>query len=152
MLLIKFKIGDEYYALNTETVIEVIPLISLRRIPGTPSFFSGIFDYRGQIVPVIDITELTLGRPSVVRLNTRVILISFPFKEGEKSILGLMAEAVTDTLDIDESAFQDTGISFEKAPYLGPIAEVDGKFIQSIQLDRLLSKDIQKTIFSAFEL
>lgn len=150
MLLIKFKIGDQYYAINTDDVIEIIPAITFRTIPGTPDFFSGIFDYRGKILPVIDVSQLTIHKPSVIRLSTRVILLNFPFKD-EKATLGLMAEGVTDVIDIEESSFQDTGISSEKSPYLGPICEYEGHFIQLIQIEKLLPKDIQKKVFSLFD-
>lgn len=150
MLLIKFKIGDEYYAINTDDVIEIIPAITFRPIPGTPSFFAGIFDYRGKILPVIDVSQLTINKPSIIRLSTRIILLNFPFKD-EKTILGLMAEDVTDVIDIEESSFQDTKISSEKAPYLGPICEYEGKFIQLIQIEKLLSKEVQKKVFSLFD-
>lgn len=149
ILLLKFKIGDKYYALNTENIAEVIPAVSLRQIPGTPTFFSGIFDYRGLIVPVIDLTQLTIGQPVTIRLSTRIILTNFTLVNGRKSILGLMAEDMTDIIDVDETAFQDTGILSQNAPYLGPIFQIDNQFIQSIELDRLLSPDIQKMIFSS---
>lgn len=150
MLLIKFKIGNQYYAINTDDVIEIIPAITFRTIPGTPHFFAGIFDYRGKILPVIDISQLTINKPSVIRLSTRVILLNFPFKD-EKTILGLMAEDVTDVIDIEESSFQDTGVASEEAPYLGPVCDYEGQLIQLIQIDKLLSKEVQKRIFSLFD-
>lgn len=147
ILLLKFKIGDEYYALNTDNVIEIIPVVSLRKIPGTVNFFAGIFDYRGIIVPVIDITQLTLGQPATIRLSTRIILTNFTRKDGQKSILGLIAEDMTDTLDIEESALQNTGILSEKVPFLGPIIQMDDQFIQCIELNKILSDDLQKIFF-----
>lgn len=150
MLLIKFKIGNEYYALDTNEVIEIIPAITLRPIPGTPDFFAGIFDYRGQIVPVIDITQLTINKPSVMRLSTRIVLLNFPFQE-KNMILGLMVEDLTDVVEIDEANFQDTGIASEKAQYLGAICEYENSFIQLVQMEKLFSQDIQKKIFSYSE-
>lgn len=149
MLLVKFKIGNEFYAINTDDVIEIIPAITFRPIPGTPSFFSGIFDYRGQIIPVIDLSQLTIHSPCAIRLSTRIILLNFPYKT-EKAILGIMAEDVTDVIDLEESCFQDTGISSEHSPYLGPVAEYDGTFVQLIHIEKLLSIDVQKQIFSSF--
>lgn len=148
ILLLKFKIGDEYYALNTDDVIEVIPVVSLRQIPGTAKFFSGIFDYRGIIVPVIDITQLTLGKPTTIRLSTRIILTNFTHKNGQKSILGIITEDMTDTLDIDESAIQNTGIVSEQVPYLGAIIQIEDQFIQCIELNKLLSEEQQKIFFN----
>jgi len=151
ILLLKFKIGEEYYALNTDDVIEVIPVVSLRKIPGSVNFFSGIFDYRGTIVPVIDITQLTLGKPATIRLNTRIILTNFTHKDGQKSILGLIAEDMTDTIDVNETAIQSTGIVSPNIPYLGPIIQMEDHFIQCIELSKLLSEELQKIFFLSSE-
>lgn len=150
MLLIKFKIGGEYYALDTDDVIEIIPAITFRPVPGTPDFFLGLFDYRGQILPVIDICQLTIGISSVIRLSTRIILLNFPFKD-KKVILGLLAEDVTDVIDVEESSFQDTGISSENAPYLTSVCEYEGKFVQLIQIQKLFSKEVEEKVLSLFE-
>lgn len=149
MLLIRFQIGDEHYALNTDDVIEIIPVVTLRPLPGAPEFVPGIFDYRGQIVPVIDISTLTINKPSQPRLSTRIVLYNFPYKEGENPIIGLMAEYMTDTLEVDESQFQTTGITSNKSINLGPVIDYKGTLIQCIQLDRLLSKEIQNKIFTS---
>lgn len=150
MLLVKFKIGNDYYAINTDDVIEIIPALTFRTIPGTPDFFVGIFDYRGQILPVIDMCQLTINRPAASCLSTRVILLTFPLK-NRTAVLGLMAEDVTNVIDLEESCFQETGIASELAPYLGPICEHEGHFIQLIQIEKLLSHEIQKKVFSLFE-
>lgn len=147
ILLLKFKIGDEYYAFNTENVIEVIPVVALRQIPGTAKFVAGIFDYRGVIVPVIDLTQLTISEPAAIRLSTRIILTNFTRNDGQISILGLIAEDMTDTIDVPESTIQKTGILSEKAPHLGPIIQFEDQFIQCIELNKILSEDIQKTFF-----
>lgn len=147
MLLVKFKIDNEYYAINTDSVIEIVPAIQFRTIPGTPDFFLGLFDYRGQIIPVIDITQLTVHRPSEMRLSTRVILIHFPY-ENHNTILGLLAEDITDVIDIDESKFQDTHIHPKKALHLGPLCEFQGQFIQLIVIENLLPKSVQQNLFS----
>ncbi len=150
MLLVKFKIGDNYYAINTDDVIEIIPAIPFRPIPGTPDFFAGIFDYHGQIVSVIDVSRLTINTPSILRLSTRIILLDFPFK-NKKTILGLLAEDVTDVIDVEDSSFQNTGISSEKAPFLTSVCKYEGKLVQLIQIEKLFSKELQEKVFSLFD-
>lgn len=149
MLLVKFKIGDNYYAIDTDNVVEIVPAITFRPIPGTPDFFVGIFDYHGQIIPVIDVCRLTINTPSILRLSTRVILLNFPFKD-KKKILGLLAEDVTDVIDVEESLFQNTGISSEKAPFLSSVCKYEGQLVQLIQIEKLFSQELQEKVFSLF--
>lgn len=139
--------GNEYYALNSENIVKVIPVVSLRQIPGTPHFFSGIFDFKGVLVPVVDLTQLTIGKPADILLSTRIILTHFILKDGRKTILGLMTEDMTEILAIEESDLHDTQISPQLAPYLGPMIQIKDRFIQTIQLDRLFSQEIEDMLF-----
>lgn len=151
MLLILFQIGGHHYGLKTDNVVEIIPAIPLRPLPGTTKYLAGIFDYRGEIVPVIDISNLTIKQPAKIRLSTRIILFKFDFEGEQSHIVGLMAENMTDTLEVDPSQIQDTGISASDAPHLGPIIEYEDKFIQCVDIDKLISTEIQKKLFSTHE-
>src|SRR5438105_11295634 len=77
MLLLTFKIGSDRYALPASQMIEVVPLVSLKKIPQAPPGVAGIFNYHGQPVPVIDLSELTIGIPAQARVSTRIILINY---------------------------------------------------------------------------
>jgi chemotaxis-related protein WspB len=44
--------------------VEVLPLVHAKRIPQSPAGMAGIFDYHGAPVPLIDLAELALGKPS----------------------------------------------------------------------------------------
>src|SRR4051812_13861061 len=92
MLLLLLKIGEDRYALPANRMIEVVPLVSLKKVPQALPGVAGIFNYHGQPVPVIDLSELTIGTPSEPRVSTRIILVNYPDAAGQKQILGLMAE------------------------------------------------------------
>ena len=151
MLLILFQIGAHHYGLNTDNIVEIIPAIPLRSLPGTPEYLAGIFDYRGEIVPVIDISTLTIKKPAKVRLSTRIILFKFNFEKDQSRIIGLLAENMTDTLEVDPSKIQDTGITASDAPHLGPIIEYEDKLIQCVDIQKLISSELQKKLFSTHE-
>src|SRR5205807_5393212 len=127
-------------------MIEVVPLVSLKKIPQAPPGVAGIFNYHGQPVPVIDLSELTIGIPAQARVSTRIILINYsaacvqalPVEAGvprnaaarrsdlpvailNKPILGLMAEQTSETIRRGKSDFMSAGVSVKTAPYLGAI-------------------------------
>ena len=62
MLHILFHIGPERYALDSREVAEVVPMVQFKEIPGAPDYVLGIFLYRGQPTPVLDLSRLA-GKP-----------------------------------------------------------------------------------------
>jgi len=75
MLFILFKMGDERYALDSLQIAAVVPAVGVKEIPLAPAGVAGIIDYHGAPVPLIDLSQLALGRPARQRLGTRIILV-----------------------------------------------------------------------------
>ena len=71
---------------------------SCGRSPRLRAYVAGVFRYRGQLVPVLDLCWLMHGQPCPARLSTRIVLVHSPDENGLSHILGLMVERVTDTL------------------------------------------------------
>src|SRR4051812_49435313 len=121
MLFLLFQLGNDRYALEASRVVEVVPLLELKRIPQAPKGFAGVFNYRGRPVPAIDLCQLSLGEPAAERLSTRIIVTNCSDARGRGQLLGLIAKHATETLRREASDFVDPGFKFGSAPYLGPI-------------------------------
>ena len=74
-----------------------------------PATVRGAFDFRGQPVPLIDLSQLALGQPSRDHLSTRIVLVHCPDGRGGSRLLGLVAEHVTETFRRQASDFRDAG-------------------------------------------
>ena len=82
MLFLLFHLGKDRYVLEAGRVVKVLPMVDLKKIPEAPRGVAGIFNYHGQPVPAVDLSELTLGQPAGERLSTRIILIHYPDESG----------------------------------------------------------------------
>ena len=145
MLFILFRLGKERYALDVGHVIEVIPRLPLRPQPGTPDFVAGLFNFRGTVVPVLDLGTLTLGTPCPEQLSTRIILVNYTVKSGAKRVLGLIAEAVTDAVKKEPHEF--VVVAAGQAPHLGKIALEEGSMVQCILPEYLLPPEVERLLF-----
>ena len=145
MLFILFRLGKERYALDAGRVIEVVPRLPLRPQPGAPDFVAGLLNFRGKVVPVLDLGTLTLGAPCSEQLSTRIILVDYTLKSGVKRLLGLIAEAVTDAAKREPHQF--VAVATGQAPYLGKLALEDGGMIQCIQPEHLLPPEVERLLF-----
>ena len=151
MLLLQFQAGSERFGLEVSRVIEVAPLVILRKIPHTADHIAGLFNYRGTLVPVIDLTVLLTGAVSQLLMSTRIILVHYNGADGASHILGLLAEGVTETVVCRPSDLQPPVISVAGAPYLGMILLEDRNTLQCIEIDKLLPDDLQASLFPPIE-
>ena len=142
MLVLIFYLGDTMYTMKCDRVREVAPMVKLKQVPRTPEYFAGLFNYRGVVVPVIDLRQLIQGRPCRMRLSTRIILVDYVKEDNSPAIVGLMAERVTDAAKKSQDAFVSPGLSVQEAPYLGGFVMEGNDMIQYIDLD-LLPKSFQ---------
>ncbi len=138
MLMLLLSVDDNLYALDTSQVVEVIPRVILRKLHQVPDYIAGLFNYRGTIVPVIDLCQLIQNYPSRSYLSTRIIMVNYVGKDNIKRWLGLMAERVTETLNKPDIDLVDTENILNEAPYLGEMMMDEKGMIQRIRLEYLL--------------
>lgn len=140
MLMLLFNIGNNLYAIESSRVVEVIPRVSYREVHHVPNYVAGLFNYRGAIVPVIDLCHLIRGTPSRAYLSTRVFIVSYLCPESQKlKYVGLMAEQVIKTVKKSASEFLTSGIQTKESPYLGAMILDEKGMIQNINLEFLLT-------------
>lgn len=149
MLMLLFYVGEDLYALDSSQVVEVIPRVILRKIHHVPDYVAGLFNYRGAIVPVIDLCHLIQGNPSRSFLSTRIVMVNYVGKDNTKRYLGLMAERVTETLNKSDTNTVETGTQSNEAPYLGEMIMDEKGMIQRIRLEYLLSDSQHKYLLAA---
>jgi chemotaxis-related protein WspB len=151
MLFLLFQLGKDRYALDASRVVEVVPLVALKKVPQAPRGVAGILNYRGRPVPAVDLSELALGHPASERLSTRIIIIHYPDAAGRNQLLGLIAEQATELLRREPKEFLESGMTVGAAPYLGPIL-LDGKGpVQWVREQKLLSEPVRDLLFPTVE-
>lgn len=140
ILLLLFSAGGPLYAMESKDVVEVIPRVSLRPAVNLPSYVSGLFNYRGVVVPVIDLCFLIQGRASGQNLSSRIIMVTSGDHSGKDHYIGLLSEGVTDTISRPLSAFHDTGLNSGQKPYLGGMTLDERGMVQILHLKVLLEQ------------
>jgi chemotaxis-related protein WspB len=149
MLFLLFQIGKERYCLEVSRVVEVVPMVLFKSIPHAPLYVSGLFNYRGTLVPVIDLSALLYDDPCKPLLSTRIILVDYANAGGEHHTLGLLAEHVTETISCKEEEFRPPGIEVEGTRFLGDVAFTDDGMVQRVEVARILPESLQAYLFTA---
>lgn len=149
MLFLVFEVGGERYALDANKVVEVVPLVALRRLPQAPRGVAGFFNYHGQPVPAVDLTELLTGQPASEQLSTRILILNYRDGGGTDRLLGIIAERATEMLHKDPAAFRDLGVKVPAAPALGPVLLDTRGSIQRLDHQSLLPAEVAGPLFQS---
>ena len=147
MLFVVLQLDDHRYAIEAGQVEEILPLVSVKPIPHAPHGVAGVFNYRGVPVPVIDLSELTLGRPAQRRLSTRMIVVHYGNDKGAPRSLALIAEKAMETVRREPSEFLPTGVSGDRNGYLGPVVTDSRGLLQRVEIQKLLPPAVRDALF-----
>jgi chemotaxis-related protein WspB len=151
MLFVLFQLDNHRYAIDTACVAEVLPLIEITRVPHAPPEVAGVCDRRGTPTPVIDLSQLLLGRPAEHRLSTRILIVRYIDGRGMSKHLGLIAEKATAVTRREPEAFVDSGITNSRTPYLGQVAGDAHGMVQRIDVNTILPDSVRDVLFAQAE-
>ncbi|MGB5959494.1 MAG: chemotaxis protein CheW [Coleofasciculaceae cyanobacterium] len=146
MLMLTFSLGEERYAISARQVVEVISLVKLQKISQAPTYIAGSLNYRGDIIPIIDLCELITKSQYSHKFSTRIIVVNYGSDQQIPYLLGLIAEKVTETLNIKETDFTSSKIPVNSPFYLGEIINDQQGMIHCLQVESLLSKSQLKSL------
>ena len=137
--LLVFSVGAERYGIETDHVLEVIPLRELTPVPCTPASILGVVNHRGRILPVLDLRRLfDLGDQGVAE-GSRVVAV-----EARGMTFGIFAGAVTGTVRIGVEEVAPSPAT-SAADRQGLIRGVTGEMVAVLDLDAL-SRDPRITV------
>lgn len=135
MLLLLFHIGNNLCAIDTSKVVEILPMVILRSIQPARHSVVGVFNYRGRIIPAVDLCHLISDKPSQICYRTRMILVQ---SATDAKPIGLIAERVSETLKISiEEA--ETAEFITESPELGKLLLTEQGMVQLIHWEHLVS-------------
>ena len=71
-----FRLAEEFYALDIQTVQEIVRMQSITSIPGADPWVEGITNLRGRVVPVIDLRNRCNVTANEHTPETRIVVVS----------------------------------------------------------------------------
>jgi chemotaxis-related protein WspB len=144
VLFLVIRLAADRYAIDTADVIEVLPLVRVKTLPGAPAGVAGVMNYRDTAVPVVDLNWLAMGTRTPSRLTTRIVVVRY---EAEASVLGLLVPEAAETRRFDADAFVDAGVSTDGARYLGAVLTTPDGVIQRVTVSGLLTPELRDALF-----
>ena len=131
-----FELADESYGVDILKVQEIRGWEPVREIPNTPDYIKGALNLRGSIVPIIDLRERFGMEKTEYSPITVVIVLCVDNSQGN-TVMGIVADAVSDVLDIALTDIKDS-------PKLGTKIDtryMRGMYVGNSQMVMLLDVD-----------
>ncbi len=151
MMILLFSVDGDHYGINVCDVTEVLPSVTLKHFPHGPAYVAGLLNYRGEAVPVIDLTLLMSSNASRNRISSRIVLVGYPNEGGVHHLFGLLVEKITETVKIPDHTFARSGVIIDDAPFLGDIAIYGGAMIQVVDVRKVLPDSVKAMLFCDFK-
>jgi len=146
--LVTFQLGEELYGVNIMDVKEIVKIQNVRPIPHAPHYVEGIFNLRGEIIPVINLHKrFRLEKPAeedydaemggLVILNLDGIKISIIIDRISRVVM-------INTADIKPPPQMLTGIGSE---YIHGVVQQQNGYLIVLNIRKLFDpKELQKLI------
>ncbi len=137
-----FYIANVEYAINILKVKEIIEYDTVTKVPKMPACICGVINLRGSVVPVADLA-IKFGLPATTITKLTCIVIVEVEMQHERFILGVMADAVSQVIDLpagDIAPPPAFGAQI-RVDYLLGMGKLGNKFLLILDIDKLLSTD-----------
>jgi len=135
-----FKLEEEVYATDIAQVREVLEYSKVTKVPRTPDYMRGVINLRGRVVPVLDL-KLRFGMSRTEQtVNTCVIIVEVNM-EGEKMIIGALADSVQEVIEMDASVIEPPPKIGTKlnTDFIRGMGKRDEQFVIILDIDRVFS-------------
>lgn len=137
-----FLLGPEMFAISILKIKEILEYSEMTTVPMMPSFVRGVINLRGAVVPVVDLSA-RFGRHKMDVTRRSCIVIIETEGEAGKQDLGLMVDSVSEVLEIPQNQIEPApsfGTNI-RADFISGMGKVDGKFVITLEVDKVLSVD-----------
>jgi purine-binding chemotaxis protein CheW len=142
--LVTFRISDELYGVDIMDVKEIVRVQDIRTIPNAPVYIEGLFNLRGEIIPIISLHKRFHLRKTQIDEDEE-LLSGFIIIEIEGMKLGVIIDMVERVVSIEAHNIQ---------PSPQMLTGIGSEYIQGVvnrETGYLILLDIHK-LFSAKEL
>ena len=132
------RLRDELYALRVEYLVELLPAPRITRVPSVPEHILGVMNFRGEILPVIDLKRF-FSLPQSDPTADRIVVV---VKHGEVRT-GLLVDGVGDLVPLSPDDLTEEPLvagRTQRVTFEG-VARFKGGLVSLIDLEGLLQSE-----------
>jgi len=144
--LVTFQLGEELYGINIMDVKEIVRIQAIRAIPNAPVYVEGIFNLRGEIIPIINLHKRFHLR-KLVTSEEDELLSGFVILDIDGMKLGIIIDRISRVVTIEKEDIQPPPQMFSGigAEYIQGVARQEEGYLVLLDIRDLFNpKELQK--------
>jgi purine-binding chemotaxis protein CheW len=144
-----FELAGEHYAVEVSPVEEILRMVEITDVPHAPSFVEGIMNFRGNVMPVIDLRKRLDLETSEHTKQTRIMAVSLGV-----GTVGMIVDSVSEVAEIPPEIVEPPSpiLLDVDTDFLTGIAKMKGndteeeKLVVILDLAKILSTKSQEAL------
>jgi len=140
-----FFLAGEEYGIGILKVKEIIGVMPITPVPGTPAYIKGVINLRGKVIPVVDL-RLKFSMERAESTERTCIIVVEITSRGNKIAMGIVVDSVSEVVNIKIAEIEDTpnfGAKLDTAYILG-MAKIGQRVKILLDIDKVMTdREIQ---------
>lgn len=143
-----FHLGEEEYGVSATQVQEVVRFPEVTHVPNMPSYFKGVVNLRGKILPILDMKERFAIPGGELAQSSRRVIVSFM---GEQ-LVGIIVDSVSGVIRLGAKSVEPlpSAVPNVDAEYILGIGKVGERLIVLLNLEKMLG-DMEKKVLKSLK-
>jgi purine-binding chemotaxis protein CheW len=135
MKVLVFQLMDKEYAIGVDVAQAIEKIISITRVPKTPSYVKGVLNLRGVVTPIVDLRERFGLETKEMDDSSCIIIVNL-----DEYDVGLIVDATNDVLDIPINSIepQPEVVGSVESDFISGVAKIDKRLLVMLNLDKVL--------------
>jgi purine-binding chemotaxis protein CheW len=137
-----FTLGEEYFAIDVAHVEKILEYQQVTKVPKAPEFMLGVFNLRGEVIPLVD-TRIKFGMEATEITTSTCVLVINISVDGESTKLGALVDSVKEVVKyekVDIKPLPSVGKQ-NRAEFINGVMRINDRFILLLNADKIFSMD-----------
>jgi purine-binding chemotaxis protein CheW len=132
--VLSFEVGTQTYCVPVNSVREIRGVTPPTQLPDAPPYVRGVINLRGQVMPVIDLSQ-RLGKGPAVDGARQVIIVV----EHHDDVAGLLVDAVCDSFIVPADAISPPpALGEDASPLVSAVITTETTMVVLLAVDAIL--------------
>lgn len=132
VVLLVFAVAGHEHALAVGDVVEVVRMVAVTPLPEAPPSVMGVINFRGRVIPLVDVRSRIGAPPRDPDLSTPIIVV-----RSAEVAAGLVVDEVVEVLTVDRASLEVPAGVDGPAHAVCAVARVDDRLILVLDRERL---------------
>ncbi|MBN1769601.1 MAG: purine-binding chemotaxis protein CheW [Prolixibacteraceae bacterium] len=137
-----FSLDKENFALNVEHVEKILEYQEVTEVPKAPEYMLGVFNLRGEVIPLID-TRVKFGMEKTKITSSTCVLVINITSDSETIKLGALVDNVKEVIKYETTDIMKlpTVGKQNKTEFLNGVMKINNEFVLLLNADKIFSVD-----------